>query len=407
MSQARTDGRLSLRRNFSWTLQGNIAFAAANWLLVVVLAKLTSPESVGRFTYAVAVVTPLFIFSNLGLRSVQATDAASEFGFGTYFALRLACTGAALALTAAIATASAVTGNAWLVVLAGTLKAADALSDICYGLFQRAERMDRVASSLMLRALAGFGCWCAAIAASRDPATGLLAVSGAWTAVLIFFDWRLARREGPPRWNVPELKRLLVLSAPLGLVTLMQSLYQNIPRYAIEGILGSRQLGIFGAIASLMAIGNTLVSALGQSAAPRLAILHAEGKKSEFARLLRKLLLVGLPIGGGGIAMAALFPGPVLTLFFRPEYANEGRLFLLLMAAGALQYLTSLLGIGVTAMRQYRIQLWIQCFSVSLILGLSWILVRSHGVLGAAWTLIAGYFALASGLALTAWVALR
>jgi hypothetical protein len=40
---------LSLRLNFSWALAGNIIYAACQWGMLSVLAKLGSPEMVGLF----------------------------------------------------------------------------------------------------------------------------------------------------------------------------------------------------------------------------------------------------------------------------------------------------------------------------------------------------------------------
>src|SRR5687767_8033419 len=65
----------SLRRNFSWTLAGNVIYAACQWGILVVLAKLLAPESVGQFVLGVAVASPVFFLANLQLGSIQATDA--------------------------------------------------------------------------------------------------------------------------------------------------------------------------------------------------------------------------------------------------------------------------------------------------------------------------------------------
>ena len=46
---------LTLRRNFSWTFAGNAVYAACQWGMLVVLAKLGSPEMIGQFTLGLAV----------------------------------------------------------------------------------------------------------------------------------------------------------------------------------------------------------------------------------------------------------------------------------------------------------------------------------------------------------------
>jgi hypothetical protein len=72
--------------------------------MLVVLAKLGSPEIVGQFTLGLAVTAPVVLFTNLSLREVQATDAKHQYLFSDYLGLRLLLTGLALvAITVIIA----------------------------------------------------------------------------------------------------------------------------------------------------------------------------------------------------------------------------------------------------------------------------------------------------------------
>ncbi|MGD2165907.1 MAG: lipopolysaccharide biosynthesis protein, partial [Anaerolineae bacterium] len=87
--------RLSLRANFSWTFVGNAIYAATQWGMLIVLAKLGSPEWVGQFALGLAITVPIMAFATLKTRLVQATDARHQYLFGDYLSLRLLTTGAA------------------------------------------------------------------------------------------------------------------------------------------------------------------------------------------------------------------------------------------------------------------------------------------------------------------------
>src|ERR1700722_789398 len=89
-------GGFSLRTNFSWTLAGNLVYAGCQWGMLVVLAKLGSPQLVGQFALGLAVTAPVIMLSNLQLRGVLATDAREEHTFSDYLELRLVTTGLAL-----------------------------------------------------------------------------------------------------------------------------------------------------------------------------------------------------------------------------------------------------------------------------------------------------------------------
>ncbi len=78
----------SLRSNFKWTFTGNVIYAACQWGMLSVLAKAGNAATVGQFALGLAIAAPVFMFSNLQLRAVQATDARSEYEFADYFTLR-------------------------------------------------------------------------------------------------------------------------------------------------------------------------------------------------------------------------------------------------------------------------------------------------------------------------------
>jgi O-antigen/teichoic acid export membrane protein len=135
------------------------------------------------------------------------------------------------------------------------------------------------------------------------------------------------------------------------------SLNSNIPRYFIEQYFGKRELGIFAAIAYLMVMGNMIVNALGQSAVPRLAKYYALGNSIAFRTLLFKLITIAVLLGGGGVLVAFVDGRQILTVLYRPEYAEHTNLFVWLMVVAGINYLFSFMGYAMTAARYFRIQI--------------------------------------------------
>ena len=279
---------LTLRRNFSWTFIGNAVYAACQWGMLVVLAKLGSPEMVGQFTLGLAVTAPVLMFTNLHLRVVQATDARKEYLFSDYLALRLSGTGLALVVIAVITLKAGYRWETSLVIfLLGLAKAFESISDVFYGLIQQHERMDRMAISLMIKGslsllLLGMGVYL-----SGSILWGVLGLVFAWALVLVGYDIRngvlILNQMPEPGWNLATLKKLVWLSLPLGFVMMLISLNSNIPRYFIEKYLGERELGLFAALAYLMVAGGMVVSALGELH-PLVAFLHRRLHRQHRAR---------------------------------------------------------------------------------------------------------------------------
>ena len=384
---------LSLRRNFSWTFIGNAVYAASQWGMLVVLAKLGSPEMVGQFTLGLAVTAPIVMLTNLQLDIVQATDAKKQYAFSDYLGLRLIGTTIALV---AIAMVTLWTGyslqTSLVILLVGLAKAFESVSDIFHGLIQQHERMDRIAISLMIKGplsllLLGLG-----VFLSGNVVWGVAGLVFAWAVVLVGCDMRngtlILNRVPKIRLHWKTVKQLVWLCLPLGLVKMLLSLNTNIPRYFIEEYLGERQLGIFAALSYLMVAGNMVILALGESASPRLAKYYAAQNITAFRGLLLKLVGLAALIGGAAIVIAQLAGKEVLTLLYRPEYGSHKDLFVLLMVAAAISYMSSFLGYGMTAARYFHVQtpLFVIVTAISAVVCL-WLL-PTQGLIGAAKALI-------------------
>jgi O-antigen/teichoic acid export membrane protein len=405
---------LTLRQNFSWTFVGNIIYAASQWGILVVLAKFGSPEMVGQFTLGLAVTAPVILFTSLQLRQIQATDVHQKYLFGDYLGLRLIATVLSLlAILVIIHTA----GYRWetsLVILAiGLSKIIESIIDIFYGLFQSRERMDRIAVSLMIRGPLSLLMLAIGIHISGTVLGGAIGLVVAWALVLIFFDipngiaiLRASAHQHTaeiahsthllqPRFNFSVLRNLVGLSLPLGVVMMLISLNANIPRYFIEHHLGERELGIFSALSYLMVAGTIVVSALGQSASPRLAKYYAAGRSKDFQSLLLKLVVMGTLLGAASVSIAAIAGEQVLAILYRPEYAQHGYLFVLLMVAAGIGYIASFLGYGMTAAQYFRVQMPLFTIVTGISALVCYWLIPSQGSIGAAIALIVGAIVLA------------
>ncbi len=407
---------LTLRRNFSWTFIGNAVYAACQWGMLVLLAKFGSPEIVGQFTLGLAVTAPVVMLTNLQLRSVQATDAKHQYLFGDYLGLRLIGTLLALLLIGGITLNAGYRWETALVVLTiGLAKGFESISDVFYGLIQQHERMDRIAISMMIKGPLSLILLGAGLYLTGSVIWGTVGLVIAWAFVLFAYDIRsgfllLGRRENGrfalnykskicnlqskisnplyPRWHLKTLNKLVWLSLPLGLVMMLIALNGNIPQYFIEHYWGEGELGVFAAIAYLMVAGNMVVNALGQSASPRLAKYYAAGNRSAFRALLVKLVGIGAILGGAAILVALVAGREILTLLYRPEYAEQKDLFVWLMVAAGLGYISSFLGYGMTAARYFRIQIPLfAAATVTAAIACLW-LIPIMGSLGAAIALI-------------------
>jgi O-antigen/teichoic acid export membrane protein len=382
--------------------------------MLIVLAKLGSPEMVGQFALGLAVTAPVIALSGLQLRGILATDAGGRYHFGHYLGLRLLTTAAAVLAMAAMALGYGREVMPVMVAI-GLAKAVESVSDVIFGLLQQRERMDCIAASMIIKGVVSLAALGGVVTITGSLFWGVAAMAVAWTAVLLMYDIPnalrvLAASPGPIATNsgamgddlvarnavagaAPSLRpcfdrkplfRLAKLALPLGVVMFLLSLNANIPRYFIEQHGGDYELGILAALSYISAAGHQVVSALGQSASPRLARYDHEGARPAFRSLLLRLVVLMAGVGVAGVVAALVAGQPILRFLYRPEYAEHHVAFAWIMAAGGLSYVGAAFGFAATARRQFVQQPFILFSVVAVSLVSSWWLVPAWGLLGAA-----------------------
>ena len=381
----------SLGRNAAWALAGNLVYAACQAGVLVALAKLTSAADVGRFALGLAVASPVVLFTNLHLRAVQATDARRAHAFGTYLGLRLLTVAAALAVVAALALGGGYDRATALVILAvGLAKGVEAVSDVLLGRLQQAERLRRIALSLMAKGACGLAAVAVVVAATGSVFAAVLALAAGWAVVLLAADLRAVGGLEPlcPRFDPRALGGLARLALPLGGVMGLNALMVSVPRFAVADALGPAALGHFAALAYLLVAAQQPMLALGAAVSPRLA-RHFVADRDAYARLARVTVALALVLGLGLVAAAALVGPRLLPLVYTPEYARHAGVLTWLALAGAVGMGASALGYSLTAARWFGPQLAVAAAAVSVCALASHWLVPRWGLTGAAWAVIA------------------
>jgi len=417
----------SLRWNFSWTFVGNIIYSGCQWGMLVVLAKVGNPEMVGQYGLAMAVATPILALSSLQLRAVLTTDVREKVPFGEYLGFRLVTTVLSLLIIGTVPFVMHYRRDSAIVVLIiGLGQALETLSDLYWGRMQFYDHMDRIAKSMIARAVLGLGALGATVYLTKSVIWGAVALVLARAVVLIGYDINKRTQLGPrnvdreraeeviaakkdalrPRWNWGTQSELFRTSITLGVIAMLVSLLPNIPRYFIQGSLGERALGIFTATAFLVSSGSLIVNALGQSAFVRLAKHYGAGDVAGFNSLLLKLLGIAAVLGLAGIGVAVFFGHMLLTLLYRPEYAEHTDVLIAMMVGGAMTYVSGLMASAVTSARCFARQIPVLATAVGAAALASMILVPKYGLLGAAFAVIITSTVLSAGEVLLLWYVL-
>lgn len=375
---------------------GNVVYAGAQGLVLLVLAKLGSPELVGIYALGLAVTGPVFMLTSLALRPVAATDVEANFTDSEYFLLRTAGMTAGLVGAGMLAWAFGYSLFVLAVVCAvGVTKAIEGFSDLCYGFFQRSERLDRLALSRLFRGLLSALAMLVGLSLTGSLLISVLLIAAGWFLVLISFDVphyrRMGRVDAGDR-GVRSIRRLAALgvtSVPLALAMMLISLNASIPRYWIEDALDASALGFFAAAAYLVFSGTTIVSAIGQAAlVPLRRMFLTESRR--YTALLAKLIVTVLGLGLFGTFLAAIAGREILSLLYTSDYGAYADLLVLLSVAGTVGFAGSIINRAITATRHLVHMLPLYVTTTATVLVLSMVLIPRFGLAGAALAVLGG-----------------
>jgi O-antigen/teichoic acid export membrane protein len=385
-----------LGRDFTWALSGNVVYSFCQWAFVVVLAKLGTPEDVGAYALGLAITSPILMFANFQGRNLVASDIRDQYSFGEYLSFRITSLALALFFVCGLILFTQSSRQAGAIIfLVGLGQSFDYASETYFGLMQKRDRLDRVSQSLMLKGPLCLLVMSVAMFVTHNVLWTVAALAGGRGLILWSFDSRSAAMiAGSCRlaWRYATQARLWATALPLGVISGLNAVNFNLPRYFIEGDLSKRDLGIFSAVSSLVGAGNLVMAALASCSIVGLAKAWGARDTGKYRSLSLRLFMVGALLGGVGLLVTLIAGDRILTLFFGPEYGGSARVFTRIMLAGAFGYVVSAQGYAMTAARKLLAQIPL-LLSTTVVTALSsWWLVPRRGLEGAAEACVLGSF---------------
>jgi O-antigen/teichoic acid export membrane protein len=387
----------TVRWNIASTLAGNLVFSGSQWLITIVIARMGNMAMVGQYALGLAICLPIFSFTGLSMRAVQATDCTGAYRFKDYLTVRLASTAFALAAVSAVALLMPWRRETVLVVLAvACSRAVDSLSDMQYGLFQLHDRLDLIAWAMCIRAVVGLAALALGMALFHSVPVAMAALTLMWLATALIFEWPITlRMEGVQRvaplqsTAVATYRRLVILCLPLAFVLLLLSAGANLPRLMLERHAGEQSLGVFSAVAVMSGAMGLLYSALGQTALPRLARLFTSDL-DQFHAAMWRMMLFSAAAGVAMLVGAWFFGVRLATMVYGHQSAVTAELVTGLVAVGILNNTSSLLGAGLTASRRFWSQFVASIMFLLITAAVGAWLIPAWGARGAMYAGLAG-----------------
>ncbi|MBM7661723.1 O-antigen/teichoic acid export membrane protein [Bacillus mesophilus] len=392
--------QISLKNSFMYSIMGNTVFAFSQWVIIVIIAKVNSPEVLGQYSLGLAITIPIFLFLGMNFRSIQAADYVQLYEFNDYFYTRVLTSAIGLVVTAFIVLLSDFIFDTKLIILAMALyRFFESISDVSHGLFQQKERMDILSYSKILQSLLSVILFTISLIVFGSILISILFQSISFLAIFLFYNLKwvvhlnnrkkiLTKGKNVLIILKNNSKQLIVLGLPLGFVAGLDSLNSNLPRFMIQYFMDERNVGFYSSIMNIMIAFGTVISALCHAAIPRLAKYYVNKDAVTFYKLLKNLMLFGFVVSSFSILASYFYGDTILSILYTNDYSDLKYTLTFMMIAGLFWYTTSFISTALIAVKKYTVQVPIMITSTIITFIFSLIFIPLYGIDGAVYSVI-------------------
>lgn len=345
------------RRDLKWSILGYAVYMLSQMSIILVMARLSSPDDLGRYGLAISVCSIVILFFNLGLRSSHATDISSVNRMGTYVSTRILSTFVGFliicGLSAALFRSDPQTMHViWLVAYS---KSIETFSDLFYGSFQKFRKINLMAASLSIRGPIAAIAFAVLLWISGDILVSLLAQAIVWTLVAAFFDARKANELEScfPRFNSTEILRLVKEALPLGVANFFTEIGTSAPRIVVTKFLGLGATGVFTAVGYVLVLGTVFASSVSHAISNRLAREFWSEGNGRFSEITKKVSGAMFMMGLVAFGICFFWAEDLLYYTFGDPYAAYGNLLTLFTATLSLRMPIAVLQTALIAQRRF------------------------------------------------------
>lgn len=220
---------------------------------------------------------------------------------------------------------------------------------------------------------------------------GAVAIAGAlcaWTCLNAITVAVLAHRTvGRAQVDHRDRLGILRMAVPVGIASLLASLYFTIDQVLLGWLVPSHELGDYAAAVKLLSLLVTIPGLLMVAAMPGLA--RSSGDRARLSRfagtLAHWLAVTALPLAVG----LMVFARPAIELVFGQGYAPAIPLLRILMAAGVVALASNVLGNVLMSLAVVRIMLVFNVISLAINVTGNVVLAPRYGVTVSAWLTLA------------------
>lgn len=375
----------SVQKNIIFNTVGNLIYYICQWLMSIVIVRMSGYEDAGVLSIAMSVSAAPAIIALFNVRSYQVSDLENEFTDETYIYSRLASNLLASVICVGMAFIGRYNLEKMVVIFAYmSFKLVEGYADVYYGIEQKWNRMDYIGKSMSIRGIGGILLFVLVFYMTSSLFVSVESMSFFSLAVILFYDRRIVvgRKKSDGGVRRKDVERLLRTCFPLAVVAFFNNLSINLPKIFLERYYGSEVMGYYGSVSSPTVVIQLAATTVFAPLVTLLTMAYAKKEKKRILGILKVyffiifLLSCVCMIGAWGLGEW------VLVLLFQEGIMPYVYLLLPIIVVSFFTAINANLFSVCTLLREIRIQYLIGAMGIVSSFVLSFFVVRMASVDG-------------------------
>lgn len=376
---------------------GNIVSLFCQWLIILLIPKISNFEDAGVFTVAVSVASILYFIASLALRDHQVSDQNGRFSPRDYSVLRVFTVAVSFLCIIPIQLLFCYSYNQLLVIV-GYVAYRNILNFayLYAASLQIESRLDYVGKYTAIEGVISFTSFLSVYVFTNDLAISvfLMAIVGGGS-YLILLRRGYIEYVNPEIRNKPltrsHLKILVLIGIPLMFASLVPTVINALPKLLLQNMYGDATAGIYGTLSAPIIVIPTLIAALFSPFITYFSNIVRSEDFSAFKRNYIRCNVYILLFGAGLVILSVFVERPAFQLLYGHSVDEYVDYFAYLVAAIVFYSVGMVSAIALVTKNQwkYSAEACLAALVFSIIINL--LMIESSGFEGATYALVISY----------------
>ncbi|WP_411843782.1 hypothetical protein [Salinicoccus sp. HZC-1] len=362
-----------------------LLFSLNQWIQVILITRMIGLYEMGLFSYFLAIVAPLVLFSRFSFSDLVPTQRKYSYGYTMFSRFRSILNYIFLFSMAVFAlTLDLNPYEIICLILFSVFKFFETKEDFIYTENIAESNINFLAHSKIIKSIVTLSLFAVAVFVTHSLMVAIISLLISQVLVYYMYDKKFSSYDNYQArlFGRMHFKHIFWLGLGLSVVGLLSSLNANIPRYILEHYHSVEDLGIYATIMYFSAIALNIVITINQSLIAEFASAAAKSLRRFYTSFLKLMALYVIVLLAGNIILI-LYGNDILVFVYGAQFEGYQTEMLLLGVFISLIVFEKSLEMALNIFNLYNIQVILQMANFIFTVVLSILFIVPFGISGA------------------------